>query len=181
MSNAHWALAIGLAVCGFWMVGAHNRIVALRSVITETFGAVDQLLIRRETALAALAEQLWALWPNGRATLDALSAARMQLQSSAQAVRSRPTRAPLVASLAAADNALGATIARLLNQIEAEPELNTHDEVAAQLLALFALGPQLLEARQRFNAASADYNAAITQFPTRLLAPVFRFEAAGSF
>ena len=52
--------------------------------------------------------------------------------------------------------------------------------VATQMLALFEFGPQLIELRQRFNQACVAYNEAITQFPTRLLAPVFRFETAGS-
>jgi LemA protein len=181
VTSNHWALALALAVCGFWMVGAHNRIVGLRAAIAEAWGRVDPLLTRRDAALTQLAQHLWELWPNGRSALDALAAARQQLHSTAQAVRQRPARAVPVASLAAAENALGATIARLLNQIEAEPGLGTHDEVAAQLLTLFALGPQLLEARQRFNQASTVYNRAIRQFPTRLLVPVFRFETAGSF
>lgn len=181
MTPGHWMLALGLGVCGFWMVGAHNRIVGLRAAIGEAWARVDALLASREAALAALVQLLWEPWPGGRPTLDALSAARQQVQTTAQAVRQRPTRALPVASLAAAENALGATIARLLNQIEGEPGLGTRDEVAAQLLVLFELGPQLLEGRQRFNRSSTAYNAAIHQFPTNLLAPVFRFEPAGSF
>ncbi len=181
MTPGRWMLALGLAVCGFWMVGAYNRIVGLRAAIADAWAQVDALLARREAALAALMQLLWEPWPTGRPMLDALAAARQQVQTNAQAVRQRPTRAPLVASLAAAENALGATIARLLNQVEGEPDLSTRDEVAAHLLVLFELGPQLLEARQRFNQSSTVYNGAIHQFPTNLLAPVFRFEPAGSF
>ena len=68
----------------------------------------------------------------------------------------------------------------MLNQVEADPALHAHETVATQMLALFAFGPRLLESRQRFNTASTAYNRAIKQFPTRLLAPVFRFEAAGT-
>jgi len=180
MNGNHWMLLLGLAVCGFWMVGAHNRIVGLRTGIVDGWSQVDALLSRREAALAALVQHLWELWPNGRAALDSLVAAQQQVQSTAQAVRLGPVRAPLVASLSSAEGALNATVARLLNQVEGEPMLSTHDDVASNLMVLFALGPQLLEARQRFNQACAAYNDAIHQFPTNLLAPVFRFEPAGS-
>jgi hypothetical protein len=93
----------------------------------------------------------------------------------------KPSRALQVASLQAAEDAIGATVARLLNQVQADEALSTRDDVAAQLMVLFETGPQLLQARQRFNQASSAYNSAIHQFPTSLLAPVFRFEAAGSF
>lgn len=181
MSSGNWWLAIGLAVLGFWMVGAYNRIVALRAAIAEAWAQVEVLLARRDAALVAMAKPLWEIWPTGRSTLDALAAAQHQLQTAVQAVRSRPARAAQVATLQAAEDALGATVARLLNQVQAEPELGTHDDVAGQLMLLFETGPMLLQARQRFNTASARYNDAIGQFPTNLLAPVFRFEAAGSF
>ena len=181
MNSVQWLLLVGLIVCVFWMVGAHNRIVALRAAIGEAWTQVDGLLARRDAALVAIAKALWEVWPTGRATLDAMAAAQHQLQAAVLAVRSRPVRATQVATLQAAEDALGSTITRVLNQVQTDAALSTHDDVAAQLMVLFETGPQLLQARQRFNQASADYNAAIHQFPASLLVPVFRFEAAGSF
>jgi LemA protein len=37
----------------------------------------------------------------------------------------------------------------------------------------------MLAARQWFNDAAASHDAAIAQWPTRLLVPAFRFSAAG--
>jgi len=180
LSSTQWFLLIALVVCGFWMVGAHNRIVSLRATIVEAWAQVDALFERRAKVLATLAEALWDLWPNGRGAVDALRSAQQQHHAAAQAVRTQPTRATAAASLATAEGALNATVARVLNQIESDAELHANDTVATQMLALFEFGPQLIELRQRFNQACVAYNDAITQFPTRLLAPVFRFETAGS-
>ena len=180
MSSVEWLLVGALFVCGFWMVGAHNRIVGLRAAISEAWAQVDALLERRAEVLAALAQALWDLWPNGRGAVDALRSAQQQLQTAAQAVRARPTRAAAAAGLATAEGALNATVARVLNQIESDAELHANDTVATQMLALFEFGPRLLETRQRFNHACVAYNDAIRQFPTSLLAPVFRFEVAGA-
>jgi len=175
-----WALLAGLVVCAFWMLGAHNRVVGLRSAIAEAWSQVDALLERRAQVITALGQVLWDLWPNGRGAVDALRSAQQQLQVAAHAVRPRPARAVTAASLASAEAALNATVARVLNQVESDAALHAHEGVATQMLALFEFGPQLIEARQRFNRAATAYNDAIAQFPTSLLAPVFRFEAAGS-
>jgi LemA protein len=175
-----WLLLVALAVCGFWMVGAHNRIVGLRATIVEVWSKVDAMLERRGQVLDTLAQALWDLWPNGRGSVDALRSAQHQLQAAAQAVRTRPSRAAAAASLATAEGALNATLARVLNEVESDAALHANDTVATQMLALFEFGPQLIDKRQRFNRACVVYNEAIAQFPTRLLAPVFRFEMAGS-
>lgn len=180
MNSTQWLLLAALVICTFWMVGAHNRVVSLRAAIFDAWGQMDALFEQRRQVIGVLADALWDLWPNGRGAVDALRAAQQQLQVAVQAVRARPSRAAAAASLATAEATLSATVARVLNQVESDPVLHAHDTVATQMLALFAFGPRLLDARQRFNRASAIYNEAISQFPTNLLAPVFRFEAAGS-
>jgi LemA protein len=180
MNSTQWMLLLGLIVCAFWMLGAHNRIVGLRAAIFEAWAQVDALLEQRGQVIAALAQALWDLWPNGRGSVDALRSAQQQLQVAAQAVRTRPAAAAAAASLATAEGALNATVARVLNQVEADAALHANDGVATPMLALFEFGPRLLDARQRFNRAATAYNEAIDQFPTSLLAPVFRFETAGS-
>ncbi|HTP73372.1 MAG TPA: LemA family protein [Burkholderiaceae bacterium] len=180
MSSTQWLLLGLLVIGGFWMVGAHNRVVGLRAAIVEAWSQVDGLLERRGQVIETLAQALWDLWPNGRGVVDALRSAQQQLHTAAVAVRGRPTRADAAASLATAEGALNATVARVLNQVESDAELHANDAVATQMLALFEFGPQLIDKRQRFNGACVAYNDAIRQFPTSLLAPVFRFETAGS-
>ena len=95
-----WLLLVALVVCGFWMVGAHNRIVGLRAKIVEIWAQVDAMFERRGQVLDTLAQALWDLWPNGRGSVDALRSAQQQLQAAAQAVRAQPTRAAAPKALA---------------------------------------------------------------------------------
>ena len=179
MNSTQWLLLAALVVCIFWMVGAHNRIIGLRASIVDAWAQIDALLEQRGQVIRALADVLWDLWPTGRGSVDALRSAQAQLQAGVHAVRARPSHAATAATLASAEAALNATVARVLNQVESDPALHAQGTVATQMLAVFAFGPRLIEARQRFNQAGTVYNEAIGQFPTRLLAPVFRFEAAG--
>ena len=58
MSSTQWLLLAALVICIFWMVGAHNRIVALRAAIVEAWAQVDALLEQRGQVIHALADAL---------------------------------------------------------------------------------------------------------------------------
>ena len=59
----------------------------------------------------------------------------------------------------------------------AADELDT--ELAHAIAELAAIEQQLVFARQLFNTAALSYNQAVHQFPTSMLAPLFRFAPAG--
>jgi LemA protein len=84
-----------------------------------------------------------------------------------------------VAALARADAALEPVLARLIALIEHQADWREHDALVAALQALRDQAPRWQFGRQVFNEAGAAYNAAVLQFPTRLLAGVFRFGRAG--
>jgi LemA protein len=79
----------------------------------------------------------------------------------------------------AAESALAAAASRVTALLEQDLELRSHDTVAAPAAALRDTQSRLSFARQAFNEAAAEYNAALALFPTRLLMPVFRFAPAG--
>lgn len=174
------ALALA-AVLVFWMVGAYNRLVALRNAIGAAWGQVDEQLQRRRTLLESLLAALRPLLPPDDATaLDALQGALLQVQVASEAVRARPVAAMAVASLVTAEEVLGTAFARLLALLEHHPVLRDETpQVTQPLEALRALEPRLAFARQLFNDAAATYNEAARQFPTRLLTRLYGFGTAG--
>ena len=54
MTAGQWASLAVAAILVFWMVGAYNRLVALRSAIGSAFQQVDELLRRRQAAVEPL-------------------------------------------------------------------------------------------------------------------------------
>ena len=173
------ALAVA-AVLAFWMVGAYNRLVALRSAIGAAWAQVDEQLQRRRAVLDTLVQALRPSLDEAPTALDALQGALLQVQAAADAVRARPVAARPVTVLVTAEQVLANALARTLALLEHHPQLRDETpEVAQGRQALQDLEPRLAFARQLFNDAAQAYNEAARQFPTRLLARLFGFGPAG--
>lgn len=173
MNPAAWT-ALGIAaLLTFWMVGAHNRLVALRNTIVELFGPVDEQFRARQLLLREQGEAIAALSPASAALLDALNAALSQADAACAHARSHPGAAGATASLRLADEILDAARARLPADTLGSGSLA---EIQARLLATQA---SLDFTRRRFNEAVGEYNAAVRQFPTRIVAAMFGFRPAG--
>jgi LemA protein len=174
-------LLIAAAALGvFWMLGAYNRLVALRNGIIAAWAQVDEPLQRRAVALLPLVAALRAHLHDEHGTLDAVLAAQTELKSAADALRFRPAQAPRAAALAGAEATLQAALSRLLALVEQRSDLAAAEDLAAHLGALRDATQRLGFARQMFNDAVHGYNEAAHQFPTRLLSSLFGFGAAGT-
>lgn len=180
MSGTRIALLSAAAVLVFWMVGAYNRLVALRSAIGAAWAQVDQQLQRRHAFLQQLVSGLRPHLVNDASALAALEGALLQVQAAAERVRARPVAAPLVAVLVKAEDVLAMAQARVVALLEHHPALRDDSpEVAQPLAALHELESRLTFARQLFNEAAQSYNDAARQFPTRLLTRLYGFGTAG--
>jgi LemA protein len=179
MSGGQLAAIAVAAVLVFWMVGAYNRLVALRNGIVTAFAQVDEALQRRGAAVAPLVAALRGPLAAEQGALDALLAAHSRVAAAADALRDKPMMATLAAALAAAENALAPAASRVAALVEQQPALLAEAEVARALADWRAAEPRIGFARQLFNEAVATYNAAARQFPTRLLARLYGFGTAG--
>jgi LemA protein len=180
--NGSRLLVLGIAaVLMFWMVGAYNRLVALRNAIGQAWAQVDEPLRRRREVLQALADALRPELPDEAASLEALEGALLQVQAAADAVRARPVVARLTATFKTAEEVLVTALARVVAVLEHHPALRDETPAVAQALqALNEVEPRLAFGRQLFNEAAQAYNEAARQFPTRLLTRMYGFGLAGS-
>lgn len=159
-----WSLSLEwmlLALAVFWAVGAYGRIARLRSSCVQQFGAVDACLGQWQVLLQAFAAQQSADSP--------LHQAAQQLQAALAEARDRPLREASLASLEQACSALDAAWQALLAGMRDEDRAGD----AGTLPAWLQRGAeQQLRNRlglQQFNAAAERHNAAIGQYPARLL------------
>ncbi|MCE9660672.1 MAG: LemA family protein [Burkholderiales bacterium] len=156
-----------LVVC--WMVGAYNRMVSLRNVLVDRFAAIDALCVARHGLITRQVELLATTLAGAGPRLDALRAASLQAEAARQHAQARPGAASAVTSLRVAEEILAAARTRLPVQTMGGADL---PEINAKL----ASGDATLDfARREFNAAVAEYNAAVRQFPTVLVASLFGF------
>ncbi|MBK1714440.1 LemA family protein [Rubrivivax gelatinosus] len=177
-----WAQILVLAVAAvivFWMVGAYNRLVALRAAIGAAWLIVAEALARRGAAARVLAEALRAPMADEARALDALLAAQAQVQEAAEALAVRPVRLDATLALVKGEAAMGAAASRVLALLDQQPLLKAEPAIAEQAALLGDSASRLAFARQLFNDAGAAYDEAAAQFPTRLLLRLYRFEPAG--
>ena len=168
-----------LAVLGLWTLGAHNRIISLKTALVACWSQVDAALQARGQTLGSLLPRLTEPLAGETAAIDAVAQAQTLVQVAAAVLSRSPLAVDAVADLGKADAVLSAVLVRVLALVERRPELLADAEVAAALRSLQELPPRLQFARQLFNEAGEDYNLATTQFPTRWLSSLLRFGRAG--
>ncbi len=175
MTTTQATLLVVAAILAFWIVGAYNRMVRLRTALVERFANVDERYRQRHALLETQVEMLAAALASAGPRLDALRAACRQADAAREHARTRPGAANAITSLRVADEILADARARL--PVQAIPGVDLPGLNSE--LALVDTG--LTFARVEFNAAVAAYNEAVGQFPTVLLARLFGFRAAAPF
>jgi len=175
MTTTEGTLAAIAAVLVFWIVGAYNRLVRLRSELVARFGTVDERYRQRHALLEGQLELLSTALASAAPRLDALRAACRQADTAREHARARPGAASAVTSLRVAEEILADARSRLPVQsvIGTDlPDLNAKLATSDTALSF---------ARAEFNAAVTAYNEAVRQFPTLLVARLFDFRTASVF
>ena len=166
---------IALAVVLFWAVGAHNRLVRLRSAAAQAFGALDAHLVQLLALLGAHEAAQASAGAPPAAQRDALQAAAAQCADALAGARAHPLRTAAVEPLSQALKALEAAWADATHQLPT-PAVPTGTEPWA--VRWDQHQERTAQARAQFAAAVAQHNTATGQFPARLLAWLMGFRPA---
>ena len=174
MGTPQFVFWIATAVLLFWAVGAYNRLVGLRNALVRSFAPVDAQFHHRHELLLGLADTLAARLADTPQPVEALRAACAQAEAACQRARTRPGAPGVITSLRLAEDILGDARLRLPAQALADPAL-------VELNAALTAGDNTLAfARRQFNDSVNEYNHAVRQFPTWVVAGLFRFDRAGT-
>ncbi|MEO8122774.1 MAG: LemA family protein [Burkholderiales bacterium] len=176
-SPEHAGLAL-VAVLGFWILGAHNRLVRLRQTVTSAFAQVDIHLRQRHELLAELIAAGAPLQADAPEAVAAVEAARMEARSAADHVAQRAKQAGRLARLVLAEKALRVEVSRMITLVKAHPELRSDPRLRSAMKQLSTTQHRLSAARDSFNATVMQHNRSVQQFPTRLVAAMFGFSEA---
>jgi LemA protein len=167
-----------VALVVFWVVGAYNRLVALRNRFRNAFAQIDVQLKRRYDLIPNLVETARAYMKHERETLEAVMRARNAAAAAGVVAAANPGAAGAVRDLSAAEGALGGALSRLFALAEAYPDLKANQNMMQLTEELTATENKVGFARQAFNDAVMDYNTAVGQFPSNLIAGLFSFKEA---
>ncbi len=179
MSSAWLVAGIVGAVLVFWMLGAYNRLVALRNQIGAAWAKVDEVRQQRAAGLAPLLQALDEPLVARHSALDDMAVAHAQTESAATAMSTKPVSTDHARAWTRAESDLAATASRVFALVEVDAVLQQSDAVSQGSAAWRDSGTRLAFARQTYNEAAGLYDEAIAVWPTRLLVRSFGFTPAG--
>jgi LemA protein len=163
-------LFVVLAVIAAFAVVTYNRLVRLRLLSVNAWSDIEVQLKRRHDLIPSLVESVKGYAGHERKTFEAVIEAR-----------NRAVQAKGPAALGEAERNLVASMRQLFALAEAYPDLKASESFLSLQRSLAELEEQIQHARRYYNAAVRDLNTAIQQFPSNLLAGMFRFESGQFF
>src|SRR6266566_4776447 len=160
------ALGLGLLVVG-WAVFTFNRLTRLRQLGDNAWADIDVQLKRRHDLIPNVVAVVQGHAGYERGTLEAVVAARGRAVQASQA-------GP--ATRAREEDPLGNALQRVLAVAEAYPELKAAASFASLQATLTDVEDHLQNARRYYNAVVRDFNTAIAQFPSGIVAGMMRLQ-----
>jgi LemA protein len=164
-----------------WLIGAYNRLVALRNRYKNGFAQIDVQLKRRYDLIPNLVETAKGYIKHERGTLEAVIAARNAASTANARAAQNPGDASAMKELSGAETALTGTLGRLFALSEAYPDLKANTTMMALMEELTSTENKVAFARQAYNDFVMAYNTQRETFPTNLVAGPFNFGPAELF
>lgn len=159
-----------LAVAIFFVVILYNRLVALRQRRNNAFADIDVQLKLRADLVPNLVETVKGYAEHERGVFEAVTKAR------ADAMTASGTQ-----GRAQAEGALGLALTNLMAVAENYPQLKADANFQSLQRELSDVENKIAAARRFLNATTTEYNTAIEQFPTNIIANFFNFQPASMF
>jgi LemA protein len=164
-----------------WVVGAYNRLVALRNRFKNAYAQIDVQLKRRYDLIPNLVETAKGYIKHERGTLEAVVAARNAASAANVRAAQNPGDAAAMKDLSGAETALTSTLGRLFAVAEAYPDLKANTTMMALMEELTSTENKVAFARQAYNDSVMAYNTQRETFPTNMVAGPFNFGPAELF
>jgi LemA protein len=180
MTSSEITGSVIAAVLVFWAVGAYNRLVRLRNEIARSFTPVEAQMRQRHALLERWVEVLRPVLVRDPDVLDAMTGACSQLLAACDVTRGRSSEARPMARLRLAEDTLAEARRRIQARLVASATVPQDPAYAALADEMANADTALAFARRQYNEASQNYNDALDQFPTWVIAGLFGFRGAGS-
>jgi LemA protein len=164
-------LAVVLAVL-IALVALYNSLVRNRQLVREGWSGISVQLKRRADLIPNLLATVQGYMTHERELLNEVTALRARAQALGD---THP------AERAAAEGLLGAALGRLIAVAENYPDLKASANFLEFQESLETIENELQFARRYYNGAARQYNTAVEQFPSNLVAGSFGFEPAEFF
>ncbi len=156
---------IGPILLLIWGIVLFNKLVFLSQNRKNAFSDIDVQLKQRLDLVPALVESVKGYAAHEKTVFENVTAARAGVASSSGNMDDRIK----------AEQKLGMALASLYAVAENYPALKADQNFAQLMSELSDIENKIAAARRFFNNATSQYNTATEQFPSVILAKLFRF------
>lgn len=163
-------LLIVLALIVAFGVGMYNALVSFRNRVKQGWAQIDVMLKRRSDLIPNLVETVKGYASHEKETLDAVIKARSNFDS-AKSVKEEMD----------ASNQLTQTLGKLFALSESYPDLKANQNFLRLQEDLSDTENKIATARGSYNGVVTVYNNKVEQFPSSIVASMFKFEIAEFF
>src|SRR5436190_8816305 len=161
-----------------FVIGAYNRLVALRNRYKNAYAQIDVQLKRRYDLIPNLVETAKGYIKHERETLEAVTQARNIAFAASKAAASNPGDATAMKNLVSAESGLGGALSRLMVVSEQYPDLKANQNMMQLTEELTSTENKISFARQAYNDSVMAYNTTRERFPTNFISGMFNFGEA---
>jgi LemA protein len=156
-------IAVVLALL-FFVIGIYNRLVRLRTNVSEAWSGIDVQLKKRYDLIPNLIETVKAYATHERETLESVTKAR-----------TAAINAKGLENQVAAENQLNRAISSLFAVAEQYPEIKSNTNFLQMQQDLSSIENDIERSRRYYNGSVRDQNVLIDSFPSNLVANAFGF------
>lgn len=165
-------ILIGLiAAIVLWLIATYNSLISRRNRVQEGWSDIEVQLGRRHSLIPNLVETVKGYAKHEEGVFTKVTEARAQAISATQNPHAQ----------AQAENMLSGALKSLFAVAEAYPELKANENFAKLQDELTDTEDKIQAARRFYNGQVRDFNTAIQQFPTTIIAGSFKFTAREFF
>ncbi|NBD73518.1 LemA family protein [Patescibacteria group bacterium] len=164
-------ILIGVAVIlGLWAAMAYNRFITLYNRTDEAWADIDTQLKRRYDLIPNLVNTVQGYATHEKDTLERVT----EMRSQAMQAEGTPGQAQ-------AENMLTDALKSLFAVAESYPDLKANENFLELQRELSDTENKIQAARRFFNTNVRDLNTAVQQFPSNVIANLFKFEERDFF
>lgn len=165
-----YILLIIVVILGVFLIAGYNRLVIKRNMVDNSWSNIDTLLQKRYDLVPNLVNTVKGYVKHEKEVLETITKARSAWMNASS-----------VKENAQVENMLGDALKTLFAVAESYPELKANENFKLLQEELSGIESKIAYARQRYNRTVMVYNTAIQQFPTSILAGMFKFNARDYF
>ncbi|MDR0879963.1 MAG: LemA family protein [Clostridioides sp.] len=152
-------------IIGGGIAGSYNKLTGMNQNVNKAQANIDTLLQRRMDLI-----------PNLVSTVKGYATQEKSIFTDIANARAKLAGAGNVKEQASADTELSGALSRLLVVVEKYPDLKSNKNFQDLSVQLEGSENRIAIARQDYNAAVTEFNTKILKFPTNIFASMFGFK-----